>query len=122
MSSGGPSQRLQIGMVGFTAIFVAVGAATAAKAATGSSPCTPSQVRLTVTRVDNAFTGGSYLVARSVAECEPVVGRLCDGAKAEMTKTILVVGAYGQTQALRIQACRRQGAVIYTGPFAQRSG
>jgi hypothetical protein len=158
--------------VGLGAIFVALGAAPDTFAAGGFDTCTPSQVRLTLTRVQNAFTGGSYPVLvklRNVgrSECsveghpvvvisphpfplvvgdladfdrndpyigperllhlrpgatanaQVIIGRLCDGAKAEMTSTRIVLDAYGRHLLLPIQACRRQGAVIYTGPFMQ---
>jgi len=155
---------------GLGAIFVALGALPNTFAASEFNTCTPSHVHLTVTRVQNAFTGGSYpvlvklrnvgrsecsveghplvvisphpfpLVVGDLADFDPndpyigperllrlrpgatanaqvVIGRLCDGAKAEMTPTRIVFGAYGKSLPLRIQACRREGAVIYTGPF-----
>jgi len=158
--------------VGLWAAFVALGAAPATFAAGGFDTCTPSQIHLTVTRVQNAFTGGSYPVLVKLrnagrSECsveghpvvvisphpfplevgdlgdfdrndpyigperllhlrpgatvtaEVVIGRLCEGAKAEMMPTRVVLGMYGKSLPVPLQACRRQGAVIYTGPFIQ---
>jgi hypothetical protein len=60
-----------------------------------------------------------HLRPGETATAQVVIGRLCDGAKAEMTSTRVVLGAYGKSLSLPIQACRRQGAVIYSGPFMQ---
>jgi len=156
---------------GLGAIFVAL-AAPGTFAAGRFDTCTPLQLHLTLTRVQNAFTGGAYpvvvklrnvgraecsieghpvvvisphpfpLVVGDLADFDPndpnigperllhlrpgatavaqvIIGRPCDGAKAEMTPTRVSLGAYGETLPLLLQACRRQGAVIYTGPFMQ---
>jgi hypothetical protein len=50
-----------------------------------------------------------------------IIGRRCDGSKSEMTTTTVAFTAYGRSVSLRIPACRRQGAVIYTGPFMTAS-
>jgi hypothetical protein len=60
-----------------------------------------------------------HLRPGATAVAQVVIGRLCDGAKAAMTPTSVVLGAYGKRLPLLLQACRRQGAVIYTGPFMQ---
>jgi hypothetical protein len=158
--------------VGLGAIFAALGVAPETFAAGEFDTCTPSHVHLTLTRVQNGFTGGAYAVVvrlRNVgrAECsveghpavviaphpfpitvgdladfdpndpnvgperllhlrpgatavaQVIIGRPCDGAKAAMTSTRVVLGAYGKSLSLPLQACRRQGVVIYTGPFMQ---
>jgi hypothetical protein len=156
--------------VGLGAIFVVLAAPDTFAA--GFDTCTPSQVHLTLVRVQNAFTGGAYpvvvklqnvgrsecsieghpvvvisphpfpLVVGDLADFDPndpnigpesllhlrpgatavaqvIIGRPCDGAKAAMTPTRVVLGAYGKSLPLLLQACRHQGAVIYTGPFMQ---
>jgi hypothetical protein len=60
-------------VVGLGVIFVALRAAPGTFAAGGFDICSPSQVHLTITRVQNAFTGGSYPVLvklRNVARSE----------------------------------------------------
>ena len=50
-----------------------------------------------------------------------IVGRRCAGDKSQMTTATVAFTAYGRSVSLRIPACRRQGAVIYTGPFMTAS-
>lgn len=45
-----------------------------------------------------------------------IIGRRCDGAKSEMAASMMTF-SYEKSVSLRIQACRKQGVVIYTGPF-----
>lgn len=53
---------------------------------------------------------------RSVS-AQVIIGRRCDGDKKEMTTARVAFAAYERTVSLRIPACRRQGAVLYTAPF-----
>lgn len=46
-----------------------------------------------------------------------IVGRPCDGSKSEMTTTTVMFAAIEKGVAAQVAACRRQGVVLYTGPF-----
>lgn len=46
-----------------------------------------------------------------------IIGRPCDGAKSEMTTTTIGFAAYHKIVSWRVAACRKQGLLLYTGPF-----
>lgn len=46
-----------------------------------------------------------------------IVGRPCDGSKSEMTTTTVMFAAVEKQVEEQVTACRRQGVVLYTGPF-----
>jgi hypothetical protein len=140
------------------------------QASQASDVCNPSQVRLSISRISNSFTGGSYplfvnLRNVSTSECSVeghplvvvsphrfpvvvgdladfdrnnpyigperllqvrpgrrvrayvVIGRLCAGAKSEMTSGTITFSSYRKRVSLKIRACRREGAEVDTGPF-----
>lgn len=57
-----------------------------------------------------------HLQPDSSARSQVVIGRLCDGARSEMT-TSTITFSYGKSVSLRIRACRKEGVAIYTSPF-----
>ena len=153
-------------------LLLIAGALIAAEAgsSSGYDGCAPSQTRLSVHRIQNAFTGGAYPVTlklRNVsrAECSieghplvvvnpkqfpVVVGDLADfdrnipyigpervvhlqpgrGAfayvvirprcgiiKNGMIRGTVRFAFYGRTASLTVEACRREGVEVDTGPF-----
>lgn len=53
----------------------------------------------------------------SSVHAQVVIGRRCDGAKREMVRTTITFSSYERNVPLQIDACRRAGATIDTGPY-----
>jgi hypothetical protein len=58
-----------------------------------------------------------HVMPRHRVSAQVIIGRRCAGDKSEMTTATIAFTAYHRSISLRIPACRRQGAVVYTGPF-----